>query len=203
MRFRRSIRLAALSAVAALGGCGGVIGTTPASDPNATDAAFARAMASHHRATRGIGELGARRALRPELRRIARSALERHDERLRRIDASRTALRARAVSPVGGGIREPPPFDARALRNAVSFDHDFLARMIRQHEYTVAAAAAQRDRGGDPGLTALAAEMHAASARDLATLRRWLRTWYGQTQPMDPPAPPGGGSGGPGRGPEV
>ena len=66
----------------------------------------------------------------------------------------------------------------------------------------VVAAAVERRRGGDERIKALAEDIYNSSRRDLATLRRWLRTWYGDDTlrgvPRGPsPAPsPGGGGGG-------
>lgn len=207
MLVARRLLGAALVAAVALAGCGGdgggPLGGGLSGEPNATDAAFARAMAAHERTTGSIVELGSRRALRKELRRMSRETLGRHDRRLRELADAADDLRARGVSPVGGGIREPPPFDRRALRNAVSFDYDFLERMIRQHEYAVATAAAERARGGDTRLKALAHAIHESSRRDLAMLRRWMRLWYRPTQPNDPRVPPPGGGGGGAPAPEV
>jgi hypothetical protein len=84
----------------------------------------------------------------------------------------------------------------------VSFDHEFMVSLILQHEYAMAAAAVERRRGGDERIKALADEIYDSSRKDLAKLRSWLRTWYGDDTlrgvPRGPaPAPtPGGGGGG-------
>jgi uncharacterized protein (DUF305 family) len=194
-----------LLVAAAIAGCGvdgsGMLGAVESDDPNATDAAFARAMVAHQRRTGEIARIGARDALRDELRRAARGALSQTDRALPRLVHGADRLRDRGVSPVGGGIVEPPPVDMRRLRSPVSLDHEFLERMIRQHEYAMTAAAAERARGGDRRLKAVAGMIYESSRRDLAMLKRWLRTWYGEYTPHGvPPVPPGGGGGGGGGG---
>ena len=210
MAFRRRLLLAALLTTAALAGCSGggngIFGAADTVQPNAIDAAFVRAMVAHERNTGSIARIGSRKALREELRRIANETLGRNDRDLRLLAKLADDLRGRGVSPGGARIQEPPPSDPRGLRAAVSIDHEFLVRMIRQHEYAVAVAAAERDRGGDKRLKALARTIHDSRRRDLATLRRWLRTWYGgPTQPPPGPRPGGGGGGGggPSTGPPV
>jgi len=203
VRFRRRAPFAALIAAAALTGCGGVGGpfsrATPAND---TDAAFVRAMIAHERTVGSIAELGSQKALRVELRGIARDTLTRHRRTRPDLELFEAALRGRPVSLLRSYIRrQPPRFDARGLRNAVSFDHEFLVRMIEQQEYAVTTAAAERDRGKDPRLRAFAASMYKSSRRDLEKLKHWLNTWYGPTQPPPSPGgPPGGGGGGGGGG---
>jgi uncharacterized protein (DUF305 family) len=86
--------------------------------------------------------------------------------------------------------------DARRLRDAVSFDHEFMVQMIRAHEHAVAAAEVERDRGGDPNLKRLAGEVLEWRGKDLEQLRRWLHTWYGESDvpeegPPDPSGPGG------------
>jgi uncharacterized protein (DUF305 family) len=213
MSFRRRLLVPALLAAVPLAGCDGLGGNVMGhADPvNGTDAAFVRAMIEHERAVGSIARLGRKKALRVELRGIAKDRLARQGRNLGNLGWFDKALRDRRVSPLGARIRRgPPPHDPRALRRAVSFDHEFLRVMIEQHEYAMATAAVERDRGGDPRLRALAKKIHASSQRDLATLRRWLRTWYGDdTQRGTPPGPPlgpgggGGGGGSPGPAPEV
>jgi len=200
-----------LLATACLAGCGGSGGGVFAGadwgKPNRTDAAFVRVMLAHERAVGTIAGLGRRKALRQELRRIARATLARHDRHVRDLDWFDADLRTRPVSPGAARIRSgPPPFDPRGLRTAVSLDHDFLVLMIQQHEYAMATAAAERDHGGDKRLKVLAQAIYASSQEDLRELRRWLRTWYGddtQPPPLPPPGGGGGGGGGPSPGPPV
>lgn len=198
---------AALATASTLGGCsaaGDVLSGSASSEPNATDAAFARAMVVNQRAVGSIAELGSRKALRNELRRISRRTLARNGRHMPALVGSHRDLRKEGVSRVGGGIGEPPAFDKRALRDAVSFDHDFLAHMIDQLEYATRTAAVQRERGGDARLRLMAAAIHESSRRDLAMLRRWLRQWYGDDTQRGPGTPPpGGGGGGTGPGPPV
>ena len=206
MPLRCRLLLPALLAAASLTGCGGVgdklVGQ--ADDPvNSTDAAFVRAMVEHQRAVGTIARLGTKKALREELRAIAKDTLGRHGQNARDLDWLARALRGRRIPLHTAYIREGPPrFNARGLRNAVSFDHEFMVSLILQYEYAVRAADVERRRGGDERIKALAEDIHESSRKDLARLRHWLRTWYGDDTlrgvPRGPaPAPsPGGGGGG-------
>jgi uncharacterized protein (DUF305 family) len=193
---RRYALVAALLATVALAGCGG--GTSE--KPNATDAAFVRAMRAHERTIGTIAEIGRRKALRNELRAISKSTLSRRDQQVSALDWFESSLRSRAAPPGAAAIvRGPPPLDARGLRTAVSIDHEFLVLMVREHEYAMATALVERDHGGDRRIKALAQAIYSSSREDLGKLRAWLRTWYGDdTQRGVPPVPPPGGAGGPG-----
>jgi uncharacterized protein (DUF305 family) len=166
-------------------------------------------MVAHERAVGSIAQLGREKAMRVELREIARKRLAQHGSNVSSLNVFEGALRGRRVPPLGARTRRGPPrYDPRGLARAVSFDHEFLVRMIEQEEYAVAAAAVERDRGGDWRVKALADEMSHDSEQNLIRLKKWLHTWYGgQTQPGPAPGPPNGGGGGgsatPGQGPDV
>lgn len=186
--------LAALALTAGCGGDGGdgllSAGGGLGSDPNAYDAEFARAMAANDERVGALVELGRDRARRRELRKIARSTVERLDAELPRLRQAAANLAERGVRPARPNP-VPAGVDARELREAVSFDHEFMVMMIRAHEHAVAAAEVEQDRGGDPGVKRLAREVSEWRGRDLEQLRRWLNTWYGEsTVPGD-----GGGGG--------
>src|SRR3712207_6700566 len=87
--FRRRPLVAALLATVALAGCGSdgvrILGGRGSDKPHATDAAFARAMVAHARTTGSVAQLGTGRALREELRALAKSALKRNDQELPRL----------------------------------------------------------------------------------------------------------------------
>ena len=201
-----------LAAAWVTGGCGAsgnpFVRAEPVSD---TDAAFVRAMMVHERMVGSIAAAGRDKALRVELRGIAKETLARHARDESTLALFEGAVRGRRVAPLGTRTHSGPPrVDVRTLRRAVSFDHEFLVLMIQQHEYAMAAAAAERDRGSDRNVKVLAGSIYDSSRRDVERLRRWLRTWYGDdTQPGVPPgaapapspSPPASGSGG--RGPEV
>jgi uncharacterized protein (DUF305 family) len=143
----RRLAVAVLLATAAVAGCGGgILDGAEKVEPNATDAAFVRAIVAHQRTTDTMARIGSRKALREELRALAKATVKRNDQDLRRLAELADDVRGRGVSPLHGGIGEPPPIDPRGLRTAVSIDHEFLVRMIQQHEYAVAAAAAERAR---------------------------------------------------------
>jgi uncharacterized protein (DUF305 family) len=185
-----------------LAGCGGgddgLFGASGVAggEPNATDARFAREMLANDRQVGALAGLARERALRKELRRLARSTLERQAKELPELTAAADAVARRGVR-APGPAPATPGVDARKLRVAVSFDHEFMVMMIRVHEDAVAAAELEQDRGGDARLRRLAGEIHESRSRDLEWLRRWLHTWYGEDtlpgeQAPDPSGPGGG-----------
>ena len=189
--------LAAAAAGCGGGGTGGPFTASggPGSDPNGTDAEFARTMVANDAQVGALAELARRRGLRRELRKLARATLERRRGERPLIADAAADLATRGVRPAGANP-VPPGVDARKLRRAVSFDHEFMVMMIRAHEHAVAAAEVERDRGGDPNLKRLAADVHESRSRDLEQLRRWLHTWYGErTLPEEGPPDPSGPGG--------
>jgi uncharacterized protein (DUF305 family) len=180
--------------IAGCGGDGGGLFTAsggPGSDPNPTDAEFARTMVENDASVGALAALARELGLRKELRKLARATLERQSIQRPRLRDAAAGLASRGIRPAGRNP-VPPAVDPRKLRRAVSFDHEFMVMMIRAHEHAVAAAEVERDRGGDPKLKRLAAEIHESRSRDLEQLRRWLHTWYGEgTLPGE-----GGGGGG-------
>jgi uncharacterized protein (DUF305 family) len=196
---RAATALACLLAAAALG-CGDDDGSNPLSldrvDPNATDAAFVRAMVPHQQKGVAIAEIAQRRAKRAELRQIGREIADEQEPtipRLRALDPKLPAPSRRSGAGIGG---DPAPIDPNRLRDPVSFDREFLGMMIRHHEDTLAMAEEELDRGGDGRLKRLAREIYDSQKRELEKLRRWLRTWYGIEGPEGPGGtpPPSGAS---------
>ncbi|HEX8743470.1 MAG TPA: DUF305 domain-containing protein [Thermoleophilaceae bacterium] len=181
-----ALALLAIAATGCGGGDGLSLGAVGGGEPNATDAAFVRAMVPHEDEAAAMAELGRDRALRRELRKIARAMASE-----RRGDASELRELARGVDADPGAARMTRhPVDLRELRDAVSFDHRFMELTIRHLEEAVAMAEEEQDRGGDRRLKRMAGAILESHTRDLEALRRWLRTWYGEG------ALPGDGGGG-------
>ena len=198
MPVRRALTI--LLVLSLLAGCGGGEGgalgvlADPTDEPTPTDAAFAQAIVPHQREALAMAELGRERALRKELRRIARQMLDPRREEIRRIGPIAAELARDGVRPERGAMRRRPA-DVRELRRAVSFDLRFMELMIRHHEDAISMAEEEQDRGGHGRLKHLAAELQARHERELEKLRRWLNTWYGEGV-----LPGGGGGGGGGEG---
>jgi uncharacterized protein (DUF305 family) len=180
------------------GGEGGALGALGEPDePNATDAAFAQAMVPHQREGLAMAELARERALRKELRRIARDMRGPRRDEIGRLGAIAAELAREGVrAPRGAMSRRPADIDD--LRSAVSFDLRFMELLIRHHEDAIAMAEEEQDRGGDRELRRLAGEIQERHERELEALRRWLRTWYGEGVL---PGEGGGGGGGEGEQP--
>jgi uncharacterized protein (DUF305 family) len=186
---------------AVIGGCGGDDGggfgvlDRVSSDPNATDAAFARAIVPHEREALALARVGRKRALRRELRAISKKMLGPTAARIPDLEAIAAELEREGVRP-GGAEMNRRRTDARELGDAVSLDFRFMELMIRHLESAIAMAEEEQDRGGHPRLKRLAGELMEAHERELEALRRWLRTWYGEgVLPGE-----GGGGGGGGEG---
>ena len=196
----RPTLLAVLLATAALTGCGGDDGgfgivDSATADPNATDAAFAAAMVPHEKEALALAEAARDRALRRELRQIAKKMIRARAGGARELAEIAAELEADGVTPAGAEMNRRRT-DARELRDPVSFDFRFMELAIRHLERAVAMAEEEQDRGGHPRLKHLAGELMERSQRELEALRRWLRTWYGEGV-----LPPGDGSGGEGEAP--
>ena len=160
-------------------------------EPNATDAAFVRAMVPHQSAGVAMARVAERRAKRAELRELGGEIARRQAptiERLRDLTPS--------VAPRAGAAPKPAPVDPRRLRDPVSFDHEFMTAMIRHHEDAIALAEVEQDRGGDDRIKRVATEIFESQKRELEKLKRYLRTWYGVDGTEGPGGapPPGGGS---------
>jgi uncharacterized protein (DUF305 family) len=151
-------------------------------------------MTPHLQEAIAMADLARDRALRKELRKIAKQIAAD-----RRAEARELATLARDVEASPGAERMTrKPLDLRQLRDAVSFDHRFMELMIRHLEDAVASAEEEQDRGGDRRLKRFAGEVLESHTRDLETLRRWLRTWYGEgALPGERDGDGGGGGGDP------
>lgn len=195
----RTTLLAVLLSAAALTACGGDdrgFGLVDAAtaDPNPTDAAFARAMVLQEKEALALAELARERALRRELRKIAKQMIRARGAGTGELSEIAAELARDGIRPAGAEMNRRRT-DARELHDPVSFDFRFMELMIRHLERSVAMAEEEQDRGGHPRLKHLAGELMERSQRELEALRRWLRTWYG-----DGVLPPGGGGGGGGDG---
>ena len=191
------VALLVVLAATGCGGDGGGLGIVDAAtaDPNATDAAFARAIVPHEREALALAELARERALRRELRQIAKEMIGPRRAGIRELAGIAAQLERDGVRP-GRAAMDRRRTDARELRDPVSFDFRFMELMIRHLERGVAMAEEEQDRGGHPRLEHLAGELMERYERELEALRRWLRTWYGEgVLPGE-----GGGGGGGGEG---
>lgn len=201
---RRLLTLAAVTlAAAAAAGCGGdgLGGFGPlgggGGKPNETDAAFVRAMVPHSQEAVTMARIARKRALRKELRKIAKEITGTRGDDVRQLNE--LAQRIELPPPRRNGARMTRrPVDPKALRDPVSFDHRFLQLMIRHHEDATAMAEEEQDRGGDVALRRLAGRLLESHKEELEKLRRWLNTWYGEgVLPGDGGGGPGGGGGEP------
>jgi uncharacterized protein (DUF305 family) len=189
-RFRSLLLV--LAAGASLASCNGG-GVSHA--PNATDAVFVRSMSEHEKATLGIPRLAKRRALRAELRGIARTMTSERDADLRRLGSLAQGVDTRHARPPA------PPSSALAdlarVKDATSFDHEFMRTMIEQNQRAIAIARNEVRFGSDPEARQVAGAIEASRRKELERLNGWLHLWYGGgVQPGAPaPGPPGGGGG--------
>ena len=148
----------------------------------------------HEREAVAAAGLGRKRAARRELRAIAKEILADRRRALARVAPIAAQLR-REPPPPGRAPVTRQPSDVRALRSAVSFDHQFMTLMIGHLESAIAMAEREIADGEHAGLVRLARDLKRAYERELADLKRWLRTWYGEDG-GDIPDDDGGGGGG-------
>jgi uncharacterized protein (DUF305 family) len=200
-----SASLASCSGGGSLLGAGG--GERPAA--NATDAAFLRSMTKHEEKALGITRLAERRALRLELRGIARKMTTEEDANLRELAALTQGPAGHVVRPPAVRTMSPALADLARVMDATSFDHEFMRTMIEQNQAAISIAHDEVKFGSDPEVKRLAGALALAREKELEQLWTWLHLWYGDDVqrgpgPLKPPGgggdqqpPPGGGGGQP------
>jgi uncharacterized protein (DUF305 family) len=85
--------------------------------------------------------------------------------------------------------------DLTRVKDAESFDYEFMRTMLEQNQAAIAIADNEVRHGSDPAVRSLAGAIAAARRRELARIHGWLRLWYGDVQPGGGLGPPGGGGG--------
>ena len=191
--WRLPLLLLAAAAGASLAGCSG--GDSPLAAlggggaPNAADAAFVRSMTAHAKGTLGISRLAQHRALRRELRGIARTMTAEQDASLHELGSLAQGPAGRATrSPTGSRTPASALLDLTRVKDASSFDYEFMRTMIEQNQAAIAIAREEGRSGSDPKTKRLASTIEAARLKELERIRAWLHLWYGDVQP-------GGGGG--------
>jgi uncharacterized protein (DUF305 family) len=183
--------LAACSADTPFGAAGGGGGAR-----NAADATFLRSMSEHEKATLGITRLAERRALRRELRGIARTMTSEQRKDLGKLGSLSHGLRSGgSAAPAVARSAVSAMVDLTRVKDAESFDYEFMRTMLEQNQAAIAICDAEVHHGSDPMVRGLAAAIEAARKREMTRIRGWLRLWYGDVQPGGGLGPPGGGGG--------
>jgi uncharacterized protein (DUF305 family) len=199
----------AVAAAATLAGCDTPLGAIGGQShpPNASDAAFLRSMTAHERTSLGITQLAQRRALRRELRGIARSMTDEQRDELHKLGSLGSAIGKRGRQPpVASAAAGTALADLTRVQDAPSFDYEFMRTMIEQNQAAIAIADDEARLGNDPETKRIAGVIAWSRKKELEQIRAWLRLWYGgPAQPSPPaPGPPGGGGGqSPGPGPSA
>jgi uncharacterized protein (DUF305 family) len=169
--------------------------------PNAADATFLRSMTEHETASLGITQLARHRALRTELRGIARTMSSEQQDELQKLGSLAQVLGNRGGRPGAAPATSRAPSTALAdltrVKDAPSFDYEFMRTMIEQNQAAIAIADDEARLGNDPATKRLAAVIASSRNDELRQIRAWLRLWYGGSAQPSPPAPgpPGGGGG--------
>ena len=195
----RSLLLAA-AAGASLASCNGG-GSSLAGDahaPNAADATFLRSMSEHEETALGITRLAQHRALRAELRGIARSMTTEQRTNLRELGSLAQGQAGRGTRPQTAP--RPPSsamLDLARVKDAPSFDYEFMRTMIEQNQRAIAIARREMSFGTDREVKRLAASIASSRKKELDRLKAWLHLWYGGDVQPSPPSlgPPRGGGG--------
>lgn len=176
------------SPLAAVGGAGHA--------PNAADAAFLRSMTAHTGASLGITGLAQHRALRRELRGIARTMATEQHSNLSDLGSLAQGLAGRGVRPPAAS-RAPSAamLELARVKDASSFDYEFMRTMIEENQAAIGIAQDEVRLGSDARTKRLAAAIASSRTKELERLRAWLHLWYGGDIQPSPPSlqPPGGG----------
>jgi uncharacterized protein (DUF305 family) len=182
--------LLAAAAAASLASCNS--GDSPLSAlgraPNAADAGFLRSMTEHENATLGITRLAQHRALRKELRGIAHTMTTEQQDDLRALGRLVQGLPSRGVPPP---TRSPSSatLDLARVKDAPSFDYEFMRTMIERNQAAIAIAQHEASFGSDPEAKRLAGAIASSRKKELEQLRAWLHLWYGGDIQPGPPSP--------------
>jgi uncharacterized protein (DUF305 family) len=198
---RLPLLLIAAAASASIAGCS--TGDTPfgfgggGHSRNSADVTFLHSMSDHEKATLGITRLAERRALRRELRGIARSMTSEQQHDLGKLGLmSRGARKSSGAQPPAVRDAVSAMVDLTRVKDAESFDYEFMRTMLEQNQAAIAICEAESRHGSDAAVKRLAAAIEAQRKRELARIHGWLRLWYGDVQPGGHgPGPPGGGGG--------
>jgi uncharacterized protein (DUF305 family) len=171
--------------------------------PNAADAAFLRSMTEHEGGTLGITQLAQQRALRSELRGIARTMTTEQQANLGVLGSLTQGSAGRGVRPPTSQAPRSATLDLARVRHATSFDYEFMRTMIARNQAAIAIAHDEVRLGSDTEVKRLAAAIALSREKELERLRGWLHLWYGgDIQPGPGPLePPPGGGGDPKRPP--
>jgi uncharacterized protein (DUF305 family) len=92
--------------------------------------------------------------------------------------------------------------DLARVKDATSFDYEFMRTMIERNQAAIAIARNELSFGSDPEVKRLAAAVASSRKKELERLRAWLHLWYGGgiqpgAPPLKPPSPaPGSPPGG-------
>jgi uncharacterized protein (DUF305 family) len=152
--------------------------------PNAADVGFLRSMTEQEKVALGITRLAQHRALRKELRGIARTMTTEQQDDLRALGRLAQGLPRRAASPPS----RSPTFDLARVKDASSFDYEFMRTMIERTQAAIAIADHETSFGSDAEVKRLAGAIGSSRRKELAQLRAWLHLWYGgEIQPGAPP----------------
>src|SRR5439155_10850436 len=134
----------------------------------------------------GITRLAQHRALRNELRGIAHTMTTEQQEDLRALGRLAQGLPSRSVRPP---TRSPSSatLDLARVRDAPSFDYEFMRTMIERNQAAIAIAHHEASFGSDAEVKRLAGAIASSRKKELERIRAWLHLWYGgEIQPGPP-----------------
>jgi uncharacterized protein (DUF305 family) len=173
--------LAALGAAAALAatGCGGEdrAGSGAEAPGTGTDRAFVAAMIPHHEGALAMARIAQQRGRSDVVRRLADDIADTQAQEISTLRREDEALAEAGVQPGALGVPEHATGthgDTAQLRGAEPFDRAFIEMMIPHHAEAIAMARAERARGKDPELRALAQAIIAAQEREIRAMREHL-----------------------------
>jgi uncharacterized protein (DUF305 family) len=194
--------LAAVTAAAALAGCGSASGPTPtdatpsaagvpANTHNQTDITFATAMVPHHVQAVAMSKLAADHASSPQVKNLAgriesaqRPEIDQLSGLLRSWNAPVPATQAPGTGAMDGtghadmaGMMSEQQMQQLGQTNGAAFDKMFLQMMINHHEGAVSMAKTERNGGQSPDARGLAQRIMTAQQREIAEMHTMLAPW--------------------------
>ena len=197
VRSRLLTALAVVTAVGALGACGGddnASSTAPstsagsgdhsamghagaASSGAAVDRAFARAMIPHHESAVAMAQIAEERAGSGFVKMLARDIISSQERQIAELKAIDTDLEAQGAEVGDLGVADHAQgrdADLAQLRSAKPFDRAFVTMMIPHHQGAVEMAKAELARGEDARLKTMAEEIIDAQQGEIDAMNDFL-----------------------------
>ena len=156
--------------------------TTPASEFNDADVAFASHMIPHHQQALQMASMAGYMATTPEVKQLATAINAAQDPEIKLMSGWLTTWGKPIPSPQHGGhgadempgIMTEDEMSELGKAKGSMFDRMWIQMMIKHHQGAVTMAKTEQATGKDPAAVALAKKVESDQNREIATMKRLL-----------------------------